>query len=131
MLENGWLKEVRALSHQKDFSWLAFAKQKGLIGYDCVESYIAQVPSCNSLPAGSSEGTDKHGESFEELCEQIERKTWQYARKQRSFWRSLKRDLLAEHVDCREVDLSFVDEHLHVKALAHELWHTLRVLRMD
>jgi len=137
MLEDGWLDEVHRLSHSEDYDWLSFAKKKGLIGYDCVERYLdhsSKNPKQRRVSTALSSDKLVYGEDkseLEGLAEEISRATWQYARRQRSFWRSLKRDLIAKNVDCREADLSYVDGHLYIKDLAHELWQMHSELPSD
>ena len=75
MLSGGWIEEVEALM---DTPWEEFAKEGFALGYDDVYSFIK---------AG------KPQDKLESLKTVIASKTWTYARRQRMFWRSLKKAL--------------------------------------
>lgn len=100
MLQQGWIDEVRNVSSL----WKSFLKQKGLMGYRDIVQYI------------ENNRTDV---SSLELA--IERQTWAYARRQRIFWRSLKKSLQEvqahESISMEEINLSVID----VQEAVHKL----------
>jgi tRNA dimethylallyltransferase len=100
MLAEGWIEEVAGLSE----NWLAFARESGVIGYEEVAEHIA----------------GRLGR--EEAAQAIYAKTWQYVRKQRLWWRRMKR-ILQEYVarsagkcilEIRELSLTLSSEALYI-----------------
>ena len=72
MLNKGWIKEVGNLMQQP--IWRTFIKRKGFIGYEEIAQYIENPHQC----------------SERELAQMIATKTAQYAKKQRTFWKSFR-----------------------------------------
>lgn len=75
MLNDGWIEEAQNCLGTE---WQSFLEKKGLIGYSDIFSW---------LQAGAVH------ESKKDLAIKIVQKTWQYARRQRIFWASFKRQL--------------------------------------
>ncbi|MGC2310001.1 MAG: tRNA (adenosine(37)-N6)-dimethylallyltransferase MiaA [Candidatus Babeliaceae bacterium] len=75
MLDQGWKKEVMQLSDD----WKQFVLHKKIIGYNEIMQALTNEPYNEEL-----------------LKTVIQQKTRQYAKRQLIFWKSLKRDLLAE-----------------------------------
>jgi tRNA dimethylallyltransferase len=76
MLEHGWIEEVESLMGTP---WETFAKDGCALGYDDVYVWIKN---------------GKKQDALSELEETIAYKTWHYARRQRIFWRSLRKALM-------------------------------------
>ncbi len=98
MLQQGWIDEVRNVSSP----WKSFLKLKGLMGYRDIVRYL------------ENDSTD-----VSKLAHVIEKQTWAYARRQRIFWRSLKKSLseAQESIRTEEIDLSIEN----VQEAAHRL----------
>jgi tRNA dimethylallyltransferase len=75
MLASGWIEETKQLL---DTPWEPFLLKKGLIGYPAIIEWLRD---------GARQA------SFAALHERIVTDTWQYARRQIIFWRSLERSL--------------------------------------
>jgi tRNA dimethylallyltransferase len=75
MVEHGWIEEVRSLM---DTPWESFLYEKKIIGYDVLLNY---------LHGNLSEMT------LDEVIELIQQRTRQYAKRQKTFWKSLERQL--------------------------------------
>jgi len=78
--EGGWIEEARGLLGTE---WEDFVRAKGLIGYPEIFDWISckQLRSCG----------DKN--NLNELINVIHLKTTQYAKRQKTFWRSFKNEL--------------------------------------
>lgn len=75
MLNNGWVAEVENLIGSE---FEAFARDEGALGYQDVYRWIVD---------------GKQEKMREQLVQTLEKKTWDYVRRQRKFWRSFKRML--------------------------------------
>ncbi len=76
VLENGWIEEAE---HLIGTDWEAFLKSKNLIGYPEIFEWIKAGKKCSALPA---------------LIEKIQIQTVQYAKRQKTFWKSFERQIL-------------------------------------
>ena len=98
MVQEGWLDEVRALSP----AWRAFLREKRFIGYPEMDAYLA----------GKEGGETER----EQLIADIQLKTRNYAKRQLTFWRLLRRDLLPQKkVKICEVNLTLCDLALYIE----------------
>lgn len=79
MLNAGWMKEVQELPQH----WKDFLLSKKIIGYPEIISYIEQ-----------REIKDYSDDAFEHLVERIESRTRGYAKRQITYWKKLKSQLL-------------------------------------
>jgi len=75
MLDNGWVTEVENLIGSE---FESFARDEGALGYQDVYRWIVD---------------GKQENMREQLIQTLEKKTWDYVRRQRKFWRSFKRTL--------------------------------------
>lgn len=106
MLDDGWVEEVFKLSE----SWKNFLLQKKILGYPEILLCLEKNTRLNS-----NESID-FCKKDELLQEAIQKKTRNYAKRQITFWRSLKRDIAQS--SCQEViselnlTLSSVDLYL-------------------
>ena len=73
MLEQGWLQEVEQFL---DTPWEPFIIEKKIIGYDDIIQYLR-------------DGTHP----YDDLVARIQKRTRNYAKRQMTFWRMLKRQL--------------------------------------
>ncbi len=117
MMDEGWLDEVAQL---KGTEWEAFLMRKKLIGYADIFEYLENQ-------------TDK-----ENLIATIAQKTRNYAKRQMTFWRSLKRHIdqalknnqpagpIASKTD--EVNLTLTSLDVYIKRLLIELEPILKEL---
>lgn len=110
MLNSGWLDEVARL---QDTDWGPFLKKKKLIGYDDILKYL--------------EG-DKTKSEYEELIDQITRKTRNYAKRQITFGNQLFEHLekaLVESSDtasrCLRINLTSHQHELYINQLLHQI----------
>lgn len=101
MLNQGWVDEVRNLSSQ----WQAFLKEKQLIGYPEIIDFLAG--NINQ----------------QELVDSISAQTRAYAKRQETFWKSLKKQLVCSDPEqlyikgINEVNLTLSDVELYLKQL--------------
>jgi tRNA dimethylallyltransferase len=100
MFKSGWVDEVRSLSPE----WYQFLKVKGLMGYGDI---------CSALEGG--------GVVEDVLMEIIRTKTRKYARRQRIFWRGLKKDLAENNICFDELNLTLLPLHLYIEQLSNDL----------
>ena len=103
MLANGWIAEVQNL----DAAWWDFLRHKNLIGYPDIITYL------------------ENGMSYDELVDTIQRKTRLYAKRQITFWRSLRThviDAYAQHeqytAHVETVHIDEIDGNSHADAIA-------------
>lgn len=96
MLKMGWIEEVESLS--KD--WRPFLFKKGLIGYREIYDLI-----------------DKNL-NLDFTIDKIGKRSLDYVKRQRIFWRGLKPLLEKEKVLMEELNLTFLDYPLYVKQLS-------------
>jgi tRNA dimethylallyltransferase len=97
MIQKGWIEETKRFVGTP---WQDFLKTKGLIGYDIILEWIEHGEKKDILP---------------EVIIRIQQETRQYAKRQVTFWKSLKNQL--EHVveiDNPE-DISFLDSKFFVE----------------
>lgn len=96
MIKDGWLEEVAALPQE----WKEFVMMKKPIGYDDILRY--------------QEGRL----SYQELIETIQKKTRNYAKRQKTFFRSLAKKIpLPEHAHIHELDLTLSTVDLYLNQL--------------
>lgn len=107
MMHEGWLDEVKKLVGT---SWEQFILDKKIIGYDDIVYYI------------------KDGNSLEKLVATIQQRTRNYAKRQMTFWRMLKKNIenaLQDNKNKRcsvqEVNLTCTDVHLYIKQLQNRI----------
>lgn len=75
MVQSGWIQEVEGLLNTP---WHDFIRHKKIIGYNEILNFL----------------TEKHdGASLARTIEIIQNKTRQYAKRQRTFWRKLEREI--------------------------------------
>lgn len=114
MIEQGWLDEV---AHLRGTDWEHFLQEKKLIGYNELLTYLA----------GS-----QTKESLDKAIEIIQRRTRHYAKRQVTFWRTLKwqidRALAQQEKNSRTVqgvaesiNLTFSEVDLYIKQLVKQL----------
>jgi len=124
MMNQGWLEEVQEL-YRQDPAWCEFLGRKGLMGYSDLCEYLQEYPQEASA---TGESLSKHESiHFKKLVETIKQKTREYARRQRIFWRSLRRELKQSPlVECQEllvpVENSVLDEQrAYIRKYANKL----------
>jgi tRNA dimethylallyltransferase len=92
MMQQGWIDEVRTLMGT---NWESFLLRKKLIGYNDIIDYLAS--------------NDKNSELYDALIATIQKKTRNYAKRQCTFWRMLKKLLDNNFKDgslAQEIDLN-------------------------
>lgn len=102
MMEQGWLDEVKRLSP----AWRSFASTK-LIGYRELAELI-------DMPEVSQKAMD-------EAVKSIVARTNTYARRQRIFWRGLKKELAHKGVWFEDCNLTLFDHTLYINQLLEKL----------
>ena len=107
MMHAGWLAEVQELLSQ---GWEAFLLEKGIIGYAELIDYI------------------KHTYTLEQTVSLIQQRTRNYAKRQETFWRMLKKDIESARNQTGqnlgkilEFDLTYSDIDLYIKQLLGEI----------
>ncbi len=114
MLDQGWLDEVSALSEE----WHEYLLKKKLIGYPEIITYLNE----EELPE----------DAYEYLVAKISQKTRGYAKRQVTFWKSLKTRLKKSDPEGRylkkieEINLTLTPYDLYIKQLSNELEHLYR-----
>jgi tRNA dimethylallyltransferase len=101
MFEQGWVEEVKNL----DRNWKQFLLTKKLVGYPEIIAF--------------AEGTL----SKDDALAIIRQKTRAYAKRQETFWRSLKKELQA-HASfgiCEEINLTFLSADLYIDKLVEKI----------
>lgn len=106
MMEQGWLDEVKKLSP----AWRSFASTK-LIGY-------REVAALADMPDMSQEAMD---EAIASAVEAIVARTHTYSRRQRIFWRSLKKELAHKGVWFEDCNLTLLGHTLYINQLLEKL----------
>lgn len=103
MMEMGWLDEVRKLP----VAWHDFLRTKKIIGYELILDYLAS----------KDEG------ELDTCIKLIQQRVRNYAKRQQTFWRSLKRELETQ-IDADnvrknffELDITLLDVNLYIKQL--------------
>lgn len=106
MLQAGWLQEVASLL---DTPWESFVQEKGFIGYSELIGYL------------------KHQYDLAYATKLIQQKTRNYAKRQETFWRMLKKSLLMVHDKglykgkIIEFDLTYPSLDLYIKQLLKDI----------
>ncbi len=101
MIEQGWIDEVKSLSS----AWRSFLREKRLIGYPEIIEFLE-----DSI-------------SKQELVESISMQTRAYAKRQETFWKSLKKQLVQSDTEqvylkhINEVNLTLSNVDLYLKQL--------------
>src|SRR5205814_4892940 len=102
MVQQGWIQEVQQLIGTP---WESFIRKKKLIGYNEIIDFLK----------GKQDETSKN-----HMIEIIRNKTRQYAKRQRTFWRKLEREVShqsnyrGEYIGCLEsVNLTNTDFQLY------------------
>ena len=111
MIQQGWLDEVAPL---RDTAWEEFMQQKKLIGYNELLDYFSKKNGKeNDLPR---------------FVSRIQKRTRNYAKRQRTFWKMLEREFKTvasdqqQAVGCLEtVNLTLVNLNLYIKELLDRL----------
>ncbi len=111
MVDHGWLEETQQLLGTE---WEVFIQKKKLIGYNDIIDYLRG---------------DQDKESFESMVEVVQNKTRQYAKKQRTFWRKIERDIKKQYsysgqwIGCLEIlNLTNTDLRLYINELLKRLF---------
>ena len=111
MMKNGWVQEAENLLGTV---WHDFIKHKKIIGYNEIFDFLA----------GS-----KDEQSYNTMIELISNKTRQYAKRQRTFWRKLEREINhayrceGDYVGCvQSINLTNNDIHLYINELLKQLF---------
>lgn len=102
MIDEGWLDEVKNLTP----AWRTFARDK-LIGYQELAALVEQ-PSYTP-------------EQLDDAVASIVARTKTYARRQRIFWRSLKKEFSQKGVWFEEFNLTLLDHTLYIKQLLEKI----------
>lgn len=108
MLHQGWLEEVRGLIGTE---WCSFIQNKKIIGYNELIDFL--MLSNQSLP------------EYEAAIVEIQKRSRHYAKRQETFWRSLKKQLIMNKVYhkafkepfIKEINLSHSDQAECIKTL--------------
>lgn len=102
MMRAGWIEEVARL---RGTNWEPFIKEKKIIGYDDILSYLDHPEAM----------------SHEMLIESIAAKTRRYAKRQEMFWKKLVRDIQQAQPEIapniQSVNLTLTDVELYIKQL--------------
>jgi tRNA dimethylallyltransferase len=111
MMKNGWVQEAERLLGTP---WYDFIKHKKIIGYNEIFDFLAG---------------NKDNRSYNQMIELISNKTRQYAKRQRTFWRKLEREINHAHsyegnyVGCvQSINLTNNDIHLYINELLKQLF---------
>jgi tRNA dimethylallyltransferase len=104
MFDQGWIAEVASLSDQ----WHSFLAHKKLLGYPEIIHMLEQK--------------SRTSEERAQVCALIQKKTRNYAKRQITFWRSLK-EALNERVGtparCEELNLTLSSVDLYLNHIQH------------
>lgn len=110
MIKRGWLDEVEQL---RSTAWEPFIKEKKLIGYSELLDYL---------------NGERNEKKLAKTVEIIQDKTRQYAKRQRTFWRMLEKEIMHAHqkqksfLGCLEtVNLTKSDINLYINELLRRL----------
>lgn len=111
MIKNGWIEETEKLLGTP---WYDFIKHKKIIGYNEIFDFLAG---------------NKSEQSYRQMVELISNKTRQYAKRQRTFWRKLEREIKnappyeGDCVGCvQSTSLTNNDIHLYINELLKQLF---------
>ncbi len=110
MIDEGWISEVQNLQKTQ---WVPFIRSKKIIGYNDILDYLA---------------SDQTKRTKEHMISIIQKKTKNYAKRQYTFWRMLKKKLkevpslgLEKNILFEETNLTFTPLHLYIKQLLERL----------
>lgn len=109
MVKDGWLEEVRSLSGT---DWEPFLLRKKMMGYDLLLKYIQ----------------DEEEASLGKIAAKIQKLTRNYAKRQITFYKKLKKQLVGATQGektvgfVKECDLTFCDLRLYIKQLSIDLY---------
>lgn len=112
MFEQGWVAETASLSPE----WRSFLLEKKLLGYPEI------IHLCEK----------KSHMSQEAIIQLIQQKTRNYAKRQITFWRSLKESIEKQgdtHVQCEELDLTLSSVDLYLNHIQHIIDDEVKGLR--
>ncbi len=116
MLGEGWIQEVEKLLNTE---WEPFLYKKKLIGYDILLDY------CSGEKRNASDSISK-----KDAVELIQRYTRNYAKRQKTFWKSLKKQLNREiaanskksyYGATASVNLTLLDRPLYINQVSKKL----------
>ncbi len=98
MLTTGWVEEVQSLPSE----WIAWIKEKKIIGYLSVHNYLEGLISRQQMEMD------------------IVHQTRQYAKRQETFWRMLKKEIgsVDDASKITELNLTSADIHLYIMKLS-------------
>ncbi len=120
MFQEGWLDEVQALTEP----WRIFLKTKKCIGYPEIIDFLEQK---------QQENMQENEYAYSQLMARIQRKTRNYAKRQLTYWRMLKRQLTqaqaglgVQPIEIQELNLTFLDVALYIRQLSDKLMHNVR-----
>lgn len=102
MIDQGWIEEVKNLTP----AWRHFASDK-FIGY-------REIAELLELPHYGDKDVEK-------VIDSIVARTHTYARRQRIFWRSLKKDLHQKGIRFEELNLTLLDHTLYINQLLKKI----------
>jgi tRNA dimethylallyltransferase len=108
MIADGWLEEVRSL---RGTPWETFLQKKRMMGYDLLLKYLGDDDAC-----------------LDRTIAQIQKVTRNYAKRQITFYKKLKQELVVAAVEknvtgiVQECDLTFCDLALYIKQLSIDLY---------
>ena len=112
MVNQGWIEETKKLISMTD--WYNFIRKKKLIGYNEIIDFLeSKQDPC----------------SWNYMIEVVSNKTRQYAKRQRTFWRKLKRDIAQQPlrsgvaIGCiEELNLTNLNLRLYINELLQKLY---------
>jgi tRNA dimethylallyltransferase len=112
MIDAGWLDEVKQLVQN---GWEPFLQEKGIIGYPELIAHL------------------QHHADLQQAIMSIQQQTRNYAKRQETFWRMLKKDIEQAHFSQQtiygkiiEFDLTYPDIDLYIKQLLGDVSTFLR-----
>jgi tRNA dimethylallyltransferase len=112
MLKEGWIEEVQQLQGTE---WESFIKEKGIIGYNDIFAYLESKQT---------------KEDYKKMVSLIQKQTRHYAKRQLTFWRMLKRELVDasvqyypsnEQPEIDQVNLTSTNLDLYIEELLKSL----------
>jgi tRNA dimethylallyltransferase len=107
MIDAGWIEETQQLTPE----WISFLKTKKIIGYEAIADYIQSSKTENSLQT---------------LIGVIQQRTRNYAKRQETFWRGLKKAIGPEFKAAKigkiiSINLTLMDDDLYIKQVFNTL----------
>lgn len=115
MLDLGWIEEVKSL----DNYWHKFLKEKKIIGYPEIINFL-KIPE-DKTDANIINSNIIDSDIKKELKSIIAQKTKDYAKRQMTFWRSLKKDLDKYNIESYELNLTLLGLDLYLDQLSKQL----------